>query len=84
MSKEHTPPTNLFQTSDLCLATTLYCLNYQLKKIDKKNPKKVVFIFKKDNRLKELLTLYYNHTLSIEPNTFSQRLREIKNRLYTH
>ena len=48
----------LYSTSDLALAAVI-SIFHPLKSIDKDNPKKVLFIFQKDNNLDKLIEKYY-------------------------
>jgi hypothetical protein len=72
---------NLFRTSDLALATTI-SLFYPIEAIDKQNPHKAYFIFKREEGLDELIEKYWRGELRVEPKTFFNQLRVIKARLY--
>jgi hypothetical protein len=71
----------LFRTSDLALATTI-SLFYPIEAIDKHNPRKAYFVFKREEGLDELIEKYWKGELRIEPKTFFNQLRIIKARLY--
>jgi len=71
----------LFRTSDLALATTI-SLFYPIEAIDKQNPRKAYFVFKREEGLDELIEKYWKGELRIEPKTFFNQLRVIKARLY--
>jgi hypothetical protein len=72
---------SFFTTSDLFLATTL-TLFYPIDGIDKMNPRKAIFLFKREKRLDELLSRYWNHELTVEPQALLNQLKAIKTRLY--
>jgi len=65
----------------LALATTL-SLFYPIEAIDKQNPRKAYFVFKREEGLDELIEKYWKGELRIEPKTFFNQLRVIKARLY--
>jgi hypothetical protein len=72
---------DFYRTSDLALATTI-SLFYPIEAIDKQNPRKAYFIFKREEGLDELIEKYWKGELRIEPKTFFNQLRVIKARLY--
>jgi hypothetical protein len=72
---------DFYRTSDLALATTI-SLFYPIEAIDKQNPHKAYFIFKREEGLDELIEKYWRGELRVEPKTFFNQLRVIKARLY--
>ncbi|HLL60640.1 MAG TPA: DUF5659 domain-containing protein [Candidatus Nitrosocosmicus sp.] len=73
---------NYYSTSDLALAATI-SLFYPLESIDKTNPHKAEFLFKRDASLDQLIESYWRRELKVEPQTFFTQLKFIKNRLYS-
>ncbi len=72
---------DLVKTQDLALATAL-SLFYPLEAIDRENPRKAQFIFKRDAKLDELITGYWRGELKVEPAAYFNAMRIIKGRLY--
>jgi len=70
-----------YSTSDLALATAI-SLWYPIETIDKTNPNKNVFLFKRDENLDQLIESYWKRELKVEPQAFFNQLRNIKSRLY--
>lgn len=70
-----------FQTADLSLATTI-SLWHPLELIDRTDPRKSQFLFKRENHLDELVASYWKRELKIEPQAFFSQLKMIKTRLY--
>lgn len=70
-----------FSTSDLALATVI-SLFYPLDVVDKTNPHKALFVFKRDDKLDDVIEAYWRRELKIEPQSFFQQLRFLKTRLY--
>lgn len=70
-----------YECSDLGLVTTL-SLYFPITTMDRSNPKKIIFIFKKEQKLKELIEAYWCRELQVEPQAYFSQLRAIKARLY--
>jgi hypothetical protein len=73
---------DFYKTSDLALATTL-SLFHPIEKIEKANPRKAFFVFKKSENLDELLEKYWKGQLQVEPALYFQQLKILKARLYS-
>lgn len=72
---------NHYSTSDLALATTL-SLFYPLKTIDRTNPHKAQFSFKRGEKLNQLIEAFWRKELKVDPLTYFNALKTIKSRLY--
>ncbi len=72
---------DIYQTSDLCLAATL-AISYPIEAVDKTNPRKVIFIFKRDSNLNNLLDEYWRQTLKVVPQDLFNQLKNLKTRIY--
>jgi hypothetical protein len=70
-----------YSSSDLGLSTVL-SLYYPIDFIDKSNPQKVVFNFKREAGLDDLVANYWARRLQIEPQALLSQLKSIKTRLY--
>lgn len=82
MTQENLKLKDFYSTSDLALATAI-SLWYPIDAIDKQNPHKANFLFKRDEKLDELLEAYWKRELKIEPQTYFNQLKAIKARLYS-
>lgn len=74
---------NEFSTFDLGLSTVLVTLNYELLRLDKSNPKKVSFIFKKDKDIEQVMTDYFNDKIKLPAQTLFNNQKNLKNRIYS-
>lgn len=74
---------NLYRTTDLALATAI-SLFYPIEAIDRQNPRKAYFVFKRERGLNELIEKYWRGELRVDPKTYFYALREIKARLYEY
>ena len=72
---------SMYRTGDLALATAI-SLFYPIEKIDRQNPRKAAFLFKRDDGLDELIALYWRDELKVAPQAYFNALRIIKARLY--
>ena len=72
---------DFFKSSDLSLAVTI-SLWFPLDSIDKTDPKRAEFIFKREQGLDELVESYWRGELKVEPKQYSSQMRIIKSRLY--
>ncbi len=82
MIQENLKLKDYYQTSDLSLCVTL-SLWYPIEVIDRSNPRKATFLFKRDEKLDELLEVYWKRELKVEPQLYFQQLKAIKARLYS-
>lgn len=74
---------NYYSTSDLSLATTL-SLWFPIEDIDRSNPRKALFIFRKTPELEKLIDQYFRNEIKISPQVYFNQLRVIKARLYAN
>jgi len=82
MSQENLKLKDYYSTSDLSCATTL-SLWYPIEAIDRTNPHKATFLFKRVESLDELLKSYWKRELKIEPQAYFSQLKSVKARLYS-
>ena len=82
MTQESLPLNNYYSTSDLALASAI-SLHYPLQAIDRQNPHKAQFLFKRDEQLDKLIESYWRGELQVEPQTYFNQLKNIKARLYS-
>lgn len=83
MKKEILNQNDFFQSNDLPLCATLRYFGYQIEKIDRSNPAKAIFLFKRDEQLDNLIRQYWAHQLLVEPVGFFNCLKECKARIYS-
>lgn len=73
----------MFLTFDLGLATCLVSLGYELWNLDKTNPKKVQFIFKRADDIDMVVNDYWQDNLKINARTLFDNQKMLKNRIYS-
>lgn len=81
MKQEYVNVNDYYSTSDLALAAalSLFC---PVDSIDRQNPHKAFFLFKKDKTLEELIEAYWKGEIKVNPSTYFNQLKIIKARLY--
>lgn len=71
----------IYSTTDLFLATTI-SLYFPLDSVDKTNPHKSIFNFRRTDDLDKIIEMYWRRELKIEPQSVLNQLKTIKSRLY--
>jgi len=73
---------DLYQSNDLNLVCVL-SLTFPIEAIDRTNPHKATFLFKRSEQLEKLLESYWRRELKVEPQSLFAQLKIIKTRLYS-
>lgn len=82
MKQEYLNINDYYSTSDLALATTL-SLFYPVEAIDRQDPHKAIFLFKRRGTdVDQLVETYWKGELKVNPAAYFQQLKIIKARLY--
>lgn len=81
INQEYQNINDYYATSDLALATAI-SLSYPIEVIDRQNPTKAQFLFKRDSGLDQLIEAYWKGELKINPQTYFNQLKTLKARLY--
>lgn len=82
MTTEILKENDFYKTADLALATAI-SLFYSLEAVDRQNPRKAQFLFKRNSKLDGLIDSYWREELKVEPQAYFNALRIIKTRLYS-
>jgi hypothetical protein len=75
-------PCNVWTTYDIGVSTALLCAGFELVGIDKSNPKKALFTFKREGNIDEVANSYFADKLSVKARSFADNLKALKNKLY--
>ena len=76
-------PSVIFTTYDLGASTALLCAGFELLSVDKVNPRKALFIFRKTSGIEDAANQYFSDQLRVGARSFFDNLRALKNRLYS-
>lgn len=72
-----------FTTFDLGLAAALIAAGYTLDHLDKTNPNKAQFAFKRTYGVEETFKRFWDMKLHVDAQTYFNALKLLKNRLYS-
>ena len=71
----------IFTSSDLALVALL-SLTFEIENIDRTDPKRVIFSFKKSKELDKKVLDFTNNKLKVNPLAYFNKVREIKSAIY--
>lgn len=71
-------------TYDLGISSALLSANFELISMDKTNPKKVQFIFRRETGIEKVVDDYFADKLKIKARTFFDNIKAIKNKMYSN
>lgn len=74
---------HVWTTHDLGVSTALLCEGFVLVSIDKENPRKASFVFKKDKDLEGVVDQYFSNRLNVKARSYFDHLKALKNQLYS-
>ncbi len=70
-------------TFDLGAAASLTTAGFELVSLDKSNPKKVQFIFRREIGIEKVVDNYWADRLEVKARTFFDNIKMLKNRIYS-
>lgn len=73
---------NYFETTDISCASAIYCMGEKIEAIDKTDPYRASFVFKRSKELDALIQGFWAHSLLVDPLAYFNCLKEVKTRLY--
>lgn len=74
--------TNYFYTSDFDLSVTLICKGYNLATIDAEPNNKMVFVFKNNASIGEVVDGYWSNRVLVNPLEFANARKNLKSRIF--
>ncbi len=74
---------NYFYTFDLGCSAALISVGFELVSLDKENPRKVRFIFERENSISEMVDQYFAGNLEVSARTLFDNIKMLKNRIYS-
>ncbi|HOX30535.1 MAG TPA: DUF5659 domain-containing protein [Candidatus Paceibacterota bacterium] len=73
----------VFSTYDLGCSAALLCAGFELLSLNKENPYKSLFIFKREDGIDETVDGYWADRLEVKARSFFDAIKALKNRLYS-
>ena len=68
--------------SDLGLGTALCCLGFHITKLDRSNPRRIVFCFEEKEGFEDAVNAYWGGTLKLSPLNLFTHQKQLKQRIY--
>ena len=76
--------TKIYETTDLALISVILLFSPDsLEVVNRENSRRVVFGFKKSDKLDKLVNRFWNRKLKIEPRAFFDGIKTAKARIYS-
>lgn len=72
-----------WSTYDLGCSAALICAGYELLALDREDPRKALFVFKKADGIDEVVDLYWSDRLEVKARAYFDSVKMLKNRLYS-
>lgn len=72
-----------FYTYDLGCSSALISAGFDLVSLDKANPRKVQFIFKREVGIEKVVDEYWADRLEVKARAFFDNIKMLKNRIYS-
>jgi len=72
-----------YPTNDMGCAAALMSCQHKLIHLDRSNPRKVLFIFQKKERIEEIANAYFSDTLTVKARRYFDSIKALKSRLYS-
>ncbi len=76
-------PAYVWTTYDLGVSTALLCAGFELLSLNRSNPRKVLFIFRREENIDETANAYFADQLKLNARAYFDQLKALKNRLYS-
>ena len=76
-------PALVWTTYDLGVSTALLCAGFELITVEKSNPRKALFVFKKESGIEDIANKYFADRLNVKARSFFDHLKALKNKLYS-
>jgi len=74
---------NFLTTYDLGCSSALVSSGYELVSLNKSNPQKVQFIFRRNAGIEKTVNDYFSDKLEVKARKFFDDIKSIKNRIYS-
>lgn len=72
----------IFETTDLAIIIVLTLKDFPIERLDRTDPRRVKFVFKKNEELNQVIEDYWKGKIKVDPKRFFQELKILKTRIY--
>ena len=81
--EEPQDPSEVFTTYDLGCASLLLCLGFKLESLDRNDPRKALFVFKREPQIEEYANKYFTDQIKVRARSMFDSIKALKNKLYS-
>lgn len=81
--QDTTNDAKVLKTFDLGASAALVCAGFELVDVDKRNPRKALFIFQRADGIEDVVDKYWSNRLETKARAFFDTIKMLKNRLYS-
>lgn len=76
-------PLQVWTTYDLGVSAALTCAGFELLQVEKSNPRKALFVFRRADGIDETADQYFADRLELKARAYFDAIKALKNRLYS-
>jgi hypothetical protein len=76
-------PLQVWTTYDLGVSAALTCAGFELLQVEKSNPRKALFVFRRTDGIDDAADQYFADRLELKARAFFDAIKALKNRLYS-
>lgn len=73
----------VYKTYDLGVSAALLCEDFELFSVERENPRKAQFVFKREDEIEEIADSYFSNRLEVRARSYFDQLKALKNKLYS-
>ena len=73
---------NEYKTTDLNIASILTTLEYTIKRLDRENSRRIIFVFQDEFEIQNVIGNYWADALSVNPRKLFDNQKMLKTRIY--
>jgi hypothetical protein len=74
---------SVISISDIGATAALMSAGFELLTVDKKNPRKAMFIFQRTSEIEHIINEYFANHLQVQARSFFDHIKALKSRLYS-
>lgn len=76
-------PSIIWTTYDLGVSAALLCVGFCLLSLNKTDPRKALFVFKREDGIDNSANQYFTDQLNVKARSFFDNIKALKNKLYS-
>jgi len=76
-------PSYVWTTYDLGVSASLLCAGFELLALNRDNPRKVLFVFRREDKIDDTANAYFANHLRVNARSYFDQIKALKSRLYS-